>query len=208
MTELQRTAQWFSDRIGHLTASRMRSARKKLKNGNDSQERFNLKVEICSERINDAIVNNPMNEAMQWGIDQEPYAKEYYKQIMGVEVQDVGFIKHPTIEYLGASPDGFVSDGLVEFKCPTTATHLKYIMSGKVPDMYKDQMALQCIVTGKKWCDFVSFDPRLKSDRCLFVRRYYPDTEYCNKLIADAIEFLNEVDIMFDAISTTEMIDF
>jgi len=207
MTDLQRTAQWFSDRIGHLTASRMRSARKKLKNGNDSQERYNLKIEICSERINDQIVDKLVNQAMQWGIEQEPYAKEYYKSIMGSEITDVGFVKHPTIEYLGASPDGLVTDGLVEFKCPTTPTHMKYIMDGVVPEIYKPQMALQCIVTGRKWCDFVSFDPRIKSDRCMFVRRYFPDDKYCKELIADAIEFLNEVEIMFDAIVNAEMID-
>lgn len=202
----QGTGEWFSARAGKLTASRMRSAMKRLRNGDDSAERRELKIELLVERMSDEIVYKYRNAAMDWGVEQEPYAKEAYERMTGRLITDVGFIDHPSIEYCGASPDGFVDDGLVEIKCPTTATHIQYILDGDIPDAYQPQMILQCASTGRPWCDFVSFDPRLPAGRQLFVRRFYPTPAQIETVEKEARDFLVEVEALFERVTAQEMI--
>lgn len=203
---LQGTGAWFNERIGHLTASRMRSAKKRLKNGKDSAERRDLIIEIIAERMTDVIVPKYTNAAMEWGIEHEPEAKAAYIARTGRQIQDVGFIRHPLIEFFGASPDGFVEDGLVEIKCPTTKTHLSWIIDGDIPDEHIDQMTVQCAVTMRPWCDFVSYDPRVPADKQLFIRRFYPTDKQIQDIETEAQSFLAEIDAMFDVISRREMI--
>jgi putative phage-type endonuclease len=204
---LQGTGEWFNARTGKLTASRMRSAVKRLKNGEDSAQRKNLKIEILCERMTGDIVDKFVNTAMQWGIEKEPEAKAAYEAKTGRIITDVGFIDHPRIECCGASPDGFVDDGLVEIKCPTTATHVGWILDGGIPEEHKAQMTLQAAVTGRGWVDFVSYDPRMPEPQQLLVRRFYPTAGEIAEIEAEAEKFLAEVDGLFETITRREMIE-
>lgn len=204
---LQGTGEWFNARTGKLTASRMRSAIKRLKNGDDSAERKNLKIEILCERMTGDIMDKFVNTAMQWGIEKEPEAKAAYEKATGRIIQDVGFIDHPRIQFCGASPDGFVDDGLVEIKCPTTATHVGWILDGGIPEEHKAQMALQAAVTGRSWVDFVSYDPRMPEAQQLLVRRFYPTAGEIAEIEAEAEKFIAEVDALFETITRREMIE-
>ncbi len=201
----QGTGAWFNARIGKITASRMASAMSYLKGGGDSAARKDLKIEILAERLTDNIVPKFVNSAMQWGIDHEAMAKEAFESHTGLKITDVGFIDHPMIEYFGASPDGFVSDGrAIEIKCPTTSTHLKYLLGGVIPDEYKPQMCTQSACTGKAvW--FASFDPRMPKGKQLFIRLYEPTAEEIKNVEAEAVKFLDEVEQMFEQLITEEV---
>ena len=204
--KLQGNGAWFNARTGKLTASRMKNAMKYLKGGADSADRKDLKVEILCERLTGDIVDKFVNTAMQWGIDKEPEAKEQYELKTGRLIKDVGFVDHPKIEFCGASPDGLVDEGLIEIKCPTTATHLNWILAGVVPDDHKPQMCLQALCTGRSWVDFVSYDPRMPEANRLFVRRYTPTAEELAKVEAEAVKFLSEVQEMFEQLTKVEML--
>ena len=201
----QGTGAWFNQRTGKLTASRMASAMSYLKGGGDSAARKDLKIEILAERLTDSIVPKFVNSAMQWGIDHEAMAKEAFEAKTGLKITDVGFIDHPMIEYFGASPDGFVSDGrAIEIKCPTTSTHLKYLLNGVVSDEYKPQMCTQSACTGKSvW--FASFDPRMPKGKQLFIRLYEPTDEEIKNVESEAVKFLEEVEQMFEQLTTEEV---
>lgn len=205
---------WMNDRCGKLTGSRMASAMaylKPKKEGGekaDKAERKNLKIEILAERMTGDIVTKYTTGAMQWGTDTERLAKSAYEAGTGRLVREVGFVDHPIIENLGASPDGLVgSDGLIEIKCPTTSTHLQTILDGVVPTYHYPQLILQLCCTGREWVDFVSFDPRVDEPHQLFVRRFYPTKEQIAEVEWEAMQFLAEVDAMFEVLSRMEMVE-
>ena len=214
---LQGTGEWFNARTGKLTASRMRAAMSYLKQSDkdkeagkpkeDKAERKNLKIEILCERMTGDIMDKFVNQAMQWGIEKEPEAKAAYESKTGRIIRDVGFIDHPRIQFCGASPDGFVDDGLVEIKCPTTATHVGWILDGGIPEEHKAQMTLQAAVTGRIWVDFVSYDPRMPEAQQLLVRRFYPTAGEIAEIEAEAEKFLAEVEALFETITRREMIE-
>jgi hypothetical protein len=217
MTSLQRGdnfGNWMNDRCGKLTGSRMSSAMAYLKpkkeggEKTDKAERKSLKIEILAERMTGDIVTKYTTAAMNWGTEQEIFAKMAYEIATGRLVREVGFVDHPSIENLGASPDGLVgSEGLIEIKCPTTGTHLQTILDGVVPTQHYPQMILQAACTAREWVDFVSFDPRVDEPHQLFVRRFYPTKEQIAEVEAEAIQFLAEVDAMFEVLSRMEMIE-
>ena len=214
---LQGTGEWFNARTGKLTASRMRAAMSYLKQSEkdkeagkpkeDKAERKNLKIEILCERMTGDIMDKFVNQAMQWGIEKEPEAKAAYESKTGRIIRDVGFIDHPRIQFCGASPDGFVDDGLIEIKCPTTATHVSWILDGGIPEEHIPQMTLQAAVTGRGWVDFVSYDPRMPETQQLLVRRFYPTAGQIAEIEAEAEKFLAEVDALFETITRREMIE-
>ena len=204
--KLQGNGAWFNARTGKLTASRMKNAMKYLKGGADSADRKNLKIEILCERLTGDIVDKFVTPAMTRGIEEEPRGKEAYELKTGRLVKDAPFVDHPRIENCGASPDGFVDDGLIEIKCPTTSTYLSWILAGVVPDDHKPQMALQCACTGRPWVDFVAYDPRMPEAQRLFVRRYTPTVEEIAEVEAEATKFLQEVEEMFDQLTKVEML--
>ena len=214
---LQGTGAWFNARTGHLSASRMRAAMAYLKQSEkdreagklreDRSERKNLKIEVLAERMTGDIVEKYTTAAMQWGIEQESNAKAAYEAATGRLVTDVGFVLHPSIEWLGASPDGFVGDGLIEIKCPNTSTHVGWILDGTIPEEHIPQMTLQCACTKRGWCDFVSYDPRMSEAQQLFVRRFYPTDEQIETVEKEAKLFLLEVEGLFQLITQREMVE-
>lgn len=191
MTE-QRTEQWLLDRLGHVTASKADC----VLAGKETAKRQGYIIQLVTERLTGQVQDSFSNSAMAWGTEQEPVARAVYQSTLAGDlfVEETGFVKHPTIEWLGASPDGLVGDGLVEIKCPNSTTHVEYLMEAKVPVKYKPQMLVQMLCTQRKWCDFVSFDPRLPEDLQLFVVRFEPKQEELDKIESAIKDFLTEVD--------------
>jgi exodeoxyribonuclease (lambda-induced) len=193
-------AAWLRARAGKLTASRMRDAMAFKKNGEPTEARSKLLRELLAERVTGDSVRHYVTDAMAWGLEREEEAKAAYEAHTGLLVRDAGFYDHPRIDNLGATPDGLVnSDGLVETKCPTTATFLEWTLTGAVPEEHKPQMIVQIACTGRRWCDFVAFDPRVRDRRRqLFVRRFEPSAEEIAAVEAAAVQFLRELDAMFE----------
>lgn len=190
----QGTPEWLSMRLGKLTASRMADVMATTKSG-PSASRRNYLAQLVAERMTGQPGESFTNSAMAWGTEHEPLARAEYEMLHDVMVDQVDFVDHPTIAMCGASPDGLVFDtGLVEIKCPNTATHIDYLLAGCPPAKYQAQMALQMLCTGREWCDFVSYDPRMPEKHRLFVVRFIPHEDYLRKVESEAIAFLNEVE--------------
>jgi putative phage-type endonuclease len=188
----QRSVEWFQARLGKVTASRVADVLAKIKSG-ESASRRNYKIQLVSERLTGERQETYINQAMQDGIDREFYARERYVQQFG-EVEEVGFIKHPTLE-AGASPDGMVGeDGILEIKCPMGSTHTETLMTQDIPSKYIPQVQFQLLVTGRKWCDFVSYNPMFPENLQLFVKRVEADHDYQQELEDEVKKFLDEVD--------------
>lgn len=201
----QGSPEWIRQRIGYLTASRMAIAMDFLKSGKESEARKKLKFDILAERLTDAAVEHYVTDEMRWGIENEPSARETYEAMSGSLVMPMGFVPHPTIELFGASPDGAVdADGLVEFKCPKTTTHIAWMLAGQVPEQHKPQMLAQLACTRRQWVDFVSYDPRVPEAQQLFVRRFQPKPEDIAAVEKAAQEFLVEVEAMFEQLTMKE----
>ena len=185
---------WKALRAGKVTASRVADVLSKVKSG-EAAGRKNYRMDLVAERLTGKPADSFTNSAMQWGTEQEPFARIAYETHKGLFVDQVPFVDHPTIEWFGCSPDGLVGeDGLLEIKAPNTTTHLEYLQEGKPPTRYIPQMMAQMACTGRKWCDFVSFDPRLPEDLQLFVVRLNWDDAYIQEMEAEVKQFLNEVE--------------
>ena len=181
-------------RAGKVTASRVADVLSKVKSG-ESAGRKNLKMDLVAERLTGKPTDSFTNSAMQWGTEQEPFARIAYEAYKGIFVEQIPFVDHPTIEWFGCSPDGLVGeDGLIEIKCPSTTTHIEYLQEGKPPSKYIPQMMAQMACTGRKWCDFASFDPRMPEELQLFVVRLNRDDAYIQEMEAEVKKFLDEVE--------------
>jgi putative phage-type endonuclease len=190
----QGSVDWFAIRCGKVTASRVSDLIAKTKTGYGAS-RANYAAQLVAERLSGQVAESYTNAAMQWGTDQEPDARLAYEFRTDATVEQVAFVQHPTIEMSGASPDGLVgSDGLVEIKCPNTATHIDTLLTGSIPGKYETQMLWQMACTGRAWCDFVSFDPRLPENMRLFIKRLPRDDARIAELEAEVTGFLFEID--------------
>ena len=194
----QRSEEWFQQRLGKGTASKANDMRSKT-----GVKRKNYAIRLLTERRTQMPVDSFVSPAMEWGTENETIARMAY-QLKNKDsgMAEVGFLLHPTIENFGASPDGFVDkDGLIEIKCPNSTTHIEWFLAGKVPSTHKNQMIAQLVCTGRTWCDFVSFDPRVGEDIELFVVRFEPTAKEREELEKDVTEFLAEVDEMEDQLT-------
>lgn len=205
MADLQRTDEWFQARLGKVTASRIADATARTKTGWGAG-RANYMAELVAERLTGNRADGFTNAAMQWGTDMEPLARSAYSLMTDMDIQEVCFVDHPTIAMSGASPDGMVgSDGLVEVKCPNTATHIDTLLGSPIDGKYIKQMQWQMACTGRKWCDFVSFDPRLPASMQLHIQRVEADPAMIRELEADIREFLAELDEKVSALRSKYM---
>ena len=196
----QRTEEWFQQRLGKVTASRISDVIAKTKTG-VSTSRQNYLVQLVSERLTGKKGDSFVNQAMLDGIERESAARSLYMLNKDVDVTEVGFFDHPVIKNSGASPDGAVHAeiegkyaGLIEIKCPIETTHTNTLMSKSVPSKYIPQMQWQLACTGAKWVDFVSYNPNFPEELQLFVARVDRDDAYIAELEAEVIKFLDEVD--------------
>lgn len=196
---IQGGEEWFAERCGFATASRFKDVLAKVKSG-EAAGRRNYRAQIVCERLTGRPAESYTNAAMEWGTATEPVARMAYEARTGNIVIETGFIKHASI-LAGASPDGLVGDdGMTEFKCPNTATHIDTLLKGMSPD-HMPQVQGQMWITGRQWVDFVSFDPRLPERMQLHIQRIERDAEYIKALEAEVIAFLSEV---FDTIEQLE----
>jgi putative phage-type endonuclease len=190
----QRTEEWFEARMGCVTASRTADVMAQTKSGY-SASRANYMADLICERLTGSRQAGFSSAAMQWGTETEPQARMAYEIMTGANVIETGFVLHPEIAGFGASPDGLIGDdGLIEIKCPNTATHIETLLNDKVPNKYIIQMHVQMICTGRKWCDFVSFDPRLPVDMQMFVRRVECDEALAAQIVTEVQAFIAEME--------------
>lgn len=198
MNAPQGTEAWLSERAGCATASRFSDVLAKIKTG-EAASRRKYRLQLVTERLTGNPVMGYVNAAMQRGTEQEPFARAAYEAVTGVLVDQVGFVRHPDVAWCGASPDGLVEDdGLVEIKCPESTTHLEWLEAGRAPPEHVPQIQGQMWVTGRKWCDFVSYDPRFPERLQLFWVRVDRDDSYIATLAAEVQVFLAEVQSMHD----------
>lgn len=195
MSEVQNTPEWFAARLGKATASRMGDLSARVKSGGWGASRANYMAQLVAERLTGVAAASFTNAAMQWGTDMEPEARTAYEFYAGVTVAEVGFINHPAIAMSGGSPDGFVGDdGLLEIKCPNTAGHIETLLGASIDNGYIKQMQWGMACSGRQWCDFVSYDPRLPERMRLFIKRVPRDSKIIADLDRDVREFLAELD--------------
>lgn len=203
----QRSPEWFAARIGKVTASRVADVMARTKTGYGAG-RANYMAELICERLTGQQGDGFSNAAMEWGTATEPQARNAYAFLTDTDVVEVGFVEHPSIPMLGASPDGLVGNiGLVEIKCPNTATHINTLLSETVPEKYRLQMHVQMMCAGREWCDFVSFDPRLPADLQLWVHRVTRDQSTVENIEAEVRGFLTELDDKVGALKAKYMRD-
>lgn len=190
----QRTDEWFAARLGKVTASRVADVIATTKTGY-SASRANYMAQLVVERMTGKQTESYTNAAMEWGTNTEPLARAAYEAEKGLLVDEIGLVDHPSIPMSGASPDGLVGDdGLIEIKCPNTATHIENLLSKSVDKKYITQMQWQMACTGRKWCDFVSFDPRMGEGLQMVVIRVDRDEDYIQMLETEIKKFLGEVE--------------
>lgn len=193
---VQGSPEWFAQRLGKVTASRVADVIAKTKTGY-STSREGYMVELALERITGQRAEAYTNSAMQWGTETEPLARAAYEALTGELVEETAMVQHPRIEMAGASPDGLVgADGLLEIKCPNSATHVQTLRSKKPAGKYVTQMMWQMACTGRAWCDFVSYDPRMPEGLQLFTTRVPRDDKVIAELEAEVEKFLDEVAAM------------
>lgn len=192
----QGSADWHQMRCGCCTSSRLNDALAKLKDPKkESAARANYRKELAIERLTGNTYTHYVSPYMEWGTENEPLARTEYELFTGLEVTPIGLALHDRIKYFSASTDGLVgTDGMLEIKCLTSINHLDILVSGEIPEEYHWQMLGGMACTGREWCDFVSFDPRMPDDLKLFVKRFPRDDKLLRGMEADVEQFLKEVD--------------
>ena len=190
----QGTDEWHNARLAKVTASRLSAVMAKTKSGY-SATRKNYMMELICQKLSGQREESYTNTAMQRGNDLEPIARGAYEADKGVFVDEVGLILHPAEIDFAASPDGLVgNDGLVEIKCPNTATHVEFLQSGKIDNRYILQMYAQMLCTGRRWCDFVSFDDRLPEKLSFKCVRLDLDEGKASEILVEIKSFLSDLD--------------
>lgn len=203
MSAPQGSAEWLKARAGHCTASKFKDVLAKIKAG-EAASRRNYRVQLVTERMIGAPISNGFKSAaMEWGTQTEPLARLAYESKTGEPVVESPFLLHPSLDWTGASPDGLVgTDGLVEIKCPEPQTHMETILDGVCPTDHTPQIQGQLWVTGRKWADFVSFDPRFPKHLQILIVRVQRDDAYIAELEKQVRLFLREVDQLHDRLLT------
>ena len=188
----QGSPEWLQSRAGKVTASMIPAVMAKI----DSATYKDYLSQLVAEQLTGKPQgSNFVNDAMQFGIDNEKFARASYETLKEVLVDEVGFVLHPTIGHCGASPDGLINDdGLIEIKCPKLTTHLNYVLENVPPVKYHYQMLWQLACTEREWVDFVSFRPELPEHLQLFVSRFNRDNKKIALIEKKVAEFLIEVD--------------
>lgn len=197
----QGSTQWVAQRLGKATASRVSDIIAKTKSGY-SASRANYAAQLIAERLTGNLADSYKSPAMEWGTATEADARSAYEFYSGASVVLAEFVAHPEIAMSGASPDGYVGeDGLVEIKCPQTGTHIDTLLGAKVPGKYVTQIQWQLACTGRSWCDFASFDPRMPEEMRLFVCRVQRDDATIVELTKEVTAFLAEIDATVAALT-------
>lgn len=184
---MQRTDDWFARRRGKLTGSAFGDVMNIIKGGAPGAGRRELVARLALERLTGSTVDTFQNEAMRRGIELEPEARATYEADTGELVETIDFIDHPTLDFVGVSPDGLIgSDGMVEFKCPASQSkHLDALRRGEHAVEYRWQLHGQLWVAEREWVDCVSYDPRFPEHLRLARKRVYRDEAAIQQLDAE-----------------------
>lgn len=197
----QGTDEWRMQRLGKVTASRIADLMAKTKSG-VAASRGNYQAELIAERLTGTFEEGFKSAAMERGNEVEAEARIAYEFFKNVTVQETGFVDHPTIQMSGASPDGLIGDdGLFECKCPNTKTHIDTLLGKNIKGNYYKQMQWQMACTGRQWCDFVSYDPRMPEHLQLFVERVERDDKFISEIEAEVIGFLAEIEMTINELN-------
>ena len=204
----QRTEEWYEVRLGKVGASEIAKIINKKKDGSPYQQEEDLLIQKVAERLTGKRTDTYINQAMQNGIDREPDARKLYELVTKKEVEEVGFIHHPTIGWSGCSPDAIfdvkngneIAVGVLEIKCPSDTTHTKTLIDKKLPSQYKPQVQFQMACTGAIKADFVSYNPNFEPKQQLVLVEVKRDDEYIEKMETSLKEFLTKVDNMVNKI--------
>ena len=196
----QRSDDWYAARCGKATASRFRDVMARLKNGSPAADRQRYLTELVVERLTGQPATGYENAAMRWGTEQEAAARAAYEQRTGEVVDETGFVAHDVL-MAGCSPDGLIDwEGLIEIKCPfNSATHIETLLNG-MPAEHMPQIQGQMWITGREWCDFVSYDPRMPAELQLHVQRIHADPKAIADLAFGVSAFLKEVGAQVEAL--------
>jgi putative phage-type endonuclease len=191
----QHSPEWYQARLGKVTASCFSKALA----GGQGKTRASYMLQLVAERLTGEPQDTYTNAAMERGSEVEPAAREYYQLAEDISIEQIGFIEHD--DNIGASPDALVgTDGLVEIKCPNSTTHITYILEDRLPPTYKAQVQGQLWVAERQWCDFVSYDPRMRS-RQYFCVRVYRDEEYIKELATGLYGFVADLQELMDRLT-------
>ncbi len=189
----QGDADWLAIKAGKISGSRFAAVMALHKRtGKPNKPRLDLIADLRRELETGVLTSIEPNEYMAHGTRCEPMACALYAFTYDVEVQHAAWIPHPEHDYIGFSPDALVGDdGMAEFKCPSLEPrHTRTVESGRCPDDYIAQCLGGLWVTGRQYCDFVSFwEPRHE----LAVVRVFRDEEYIAKLEAECKKVWEEV---------------
>ena len=189
---IQSSVQWHELRFGKVTASKFSAVLAKGQGKTRKSYMMQLAAEILTGQQQDSYSNS----AMEWGTEQEPNARKYYEAVNNCKVEQVGFVERD--EWIACSPDGLVGDdGLIEIKCCNSTTYITTILANKMPTTHIPQVQGQLWVCERKYCDFVSYDPRVK-DRPFFCKRVYRDETFIKELEVQVVMFVEELKEMID----------
>lgn len=174
----QRTPEWMAARCGKVTGSCAPALIAVRKRGTGE---LAIRRDLRQRMVVEILTGVPLEDMpykgkdLQHGIDTEAEAVIAYEVATGDIVSRVGFVEHDELA-AGCSPDGYVGDweGILECKCPASATHLEYIRANAIPEEYYGQLLHALWLTGAQWADFVSFDPRYQDPSLrLFCKRLH-----------------------------------
>lgn len=202
MAERQRTEAWKASRVGKITASKMKCVMALSKKDRQPlQARLDYLAELVVERLTGQSIGIPMTVAMQYGVDVEPHARAAYEAATGALVAETGFLVHPTHPFIGCSPDGLLgAEGGLELKCPYNSIVHMNTWIGGIPDEHIAQVQGSLWVTGRKWWDFVSFDPRMPEPLRLYRQRVERDEKYIAVLENECLKLNIDVNTMMQAL--------
>jgi putative phage-type endonuclease len=154
----QKSQEWLEYRLGKITGTRLKEVLK--------ADNLPVLYEMIAETLSRQIEEFPMNNAMRRGVELEPIARQLYQDRTGEIIEEIGFCLSDENDYLGLSPDGFTLDrkGAIEIKCPSTKTHVKYILDDRIPNEYLPQVCMYFIVNRElEYLDFITYDDRVDS---------------------------------------------
>ena len=192
---------WLKARLFKVTASRVSDVMSKGRGSAPSKTAESYMMELIAEKLTGESKPFFENDAMRWGTETEPQAREMYSVNNGfVSIREVAFVEHN--EHILISPDGLVGDdGLFEAKCPNTTTQLKRALSDDYSADYKAQIQMQLWVTERKWCDFVSFDPRLDCKAGYLQQRVERDEEYIEEMKTKVYAFIERMNLLIEKLT-------
>lgn len=194
----QNSEEWHAARLGKATASRISDVMAKGKSGASSITRAKYMTELVLERITGKRQDGFVSKAMQIGIEREPDAAARYTYLTGIDVCEVGFVLHPTIDLSGASPDRLAgADGVVQFKCPEAHTHLAYLRGETLPRDYILQMQWEIACTRSAWCDFASYHPDFPPSKRMHIQHIKRDPVLIVEAECGVRSFLAEVEAAY-----------